>query len=192
MADLNMKHRATSAALCDIYNGAVSTYSFKKRKPLPGAYPRKFSPYVLINTPITRAVQLSRQEIRNDLNDIRGAIANEFSSHYFEEVGIAVTNEKNVEVTCQKPSVPLKIHRRAHRRPNFSSILAPMTEAEERRQLRAALKASQLEGELMMNGHEYSRMRRGSAKTDIVADQEYSDGAKALRRVFTGHVLRTG
>ncbi len=193
MNDLKMKHCVTSTTQEDIKNGnSVCTYSFKKRKPLPGAYPKKFSPYLLTNTTTTRAVQLSRLEIRKDLNDIHEAMAKEFSSHYFDEVGTAPANGQNAEPSLQKPSIPLKIQRRGPRRPNFSSIQAPMTEAEERRQLRAALKASQLGGEQMVNEDGCSNMRRADEKMDSAAIQKDHEGAKALRRVCKGHIFRTG
>jgi hypothetical protein len=193
MDGLQMKLSATSITQVNTKNAISSwTYSFKKRKPLPGAYPKNFSPYLLTNTSTPRVVPLSRMEIRKDLHDIQEAMATEFSSHYFEEDGTAPTNGLCVERTCQKSSLPLKIQRRAPRRSNFSSIQAPMTEAEERRQLRAALKASQLEGGRMSDENGCSKMRTADENLDIAAKKEASDGAQSLRRVCRGNIFRTG
>jgi hypothetical protein len=191
MVNLQTKHDETSTTQVETKNG-ISKYSFKKRKPLPGAYPKNFSPYLLTNTSTTRVVPLSRLEIRKDLHDIHEAMANEFSSNYFEEVGTAPKNGQNVEEPNQKPKNPFKIQRRAPRRPNFCSIQAPMTEAEERRQLRAALKASQLEAKGMMDEHGCSKMRISDEEIGIASKQEASDDSVSLRRVCRGHMFRTG
>ena len=188
-----MKHNEASTAQVETKNVvSVCTYSFKKRKPLPGAYPKKFSPYLLTNTSTPRVVPLSRVEIRKDLCDIHEAMAKEFSSHYFDEDGTAATNGYRVEGPGQKSPMPSKIQRRAPRRPNFASIQAPMTEAEERRQLRAALKASQLEAGVLMDENRCSKIRISDEKTHIAAEKEASEGSVSLRRFCRGHMFRTG
>ncbi len=192
MENLSLNHCDVSTVQESIgIDNSVCSYSFKKRKPLPGAYPRKFSPYLMISESTTRAVPLSRAEIKKDLNDIHEAMAKEFSSHYYEESGTSPRNEKCVEPPCKKSSMPLKNQRRAPRRPYFSSIQAPTTEAEERRQLRAALKASQLEAECGMDENG-SRMRSWDRTSNICSIQQDYDGAKTLRRICQGNVLRTG
>ena len=122
-------------------------YSFKKRKPMPGAYPKNFSPYTLFSTPATRAVSLSRPDIRNDLLLIQKGLVDEFSSKYFDEsdgtMVVTPGREACVEVFKPKPVAQQK-NVRVSRRAHLSVIQAPINEAEERRQLRAALKASQL------------------------------------------------
>ena len=123
-------------------------YSFKKRKPMPGAYPTNFSPYTLVCTSATRAVSLSRSDIRNDLLLIQQGIVSQFSSKYFDESDGATVltpgSEACIEVFKPKPMVNQK-NVRVSRRAQLCVIQAPLTEAEERRQLRAAIKASQLD-----------------------------------------------
>jgi hypothetical protein len=185
MDDINLEHSVKSTAHGDKKNDIVgSKYSFKKKKPLPGAYPKKFSPYLLEYNSTTRVVPLPRLEIRRDLIEIHDAMAKEFSSHYFDEVGTAPTNEHNIEGTCQKPSVPMIIQRRIPRRSDFCSIPVPMTEAEERRQLRAALKASQIESGGMVDENGCSKMRMmDKGRGIVVAKQEASDAALSMVRI---------
>jgi hypothetical protein len=178
-------------------NTSARTYSFKKRKPLPGAYPKNFSPYLLTNISTTRAVSLSHAEIRNDLNSIQQATTKEFSSCYFEEVTSAPDIEKQSGIPCQK-HVPIqrashaqRFQRRAPRKPNLSSIQAPMTEAEERRQLRAAMKASQLEA-ARATDIERSEFRMLNENWSTATKQEAANGARLLRAVCSGHMFRTG
>ena len=151
--DSNMIESISSEADGKLTNGEADVpvrgaYSFKKRKPMPGAYPKNFSPYTLVCTSATRAVSLSRPDIRNDLALIQQGIAREFSSKYFDEsdgtIQATPGPESCVEVFKSKPMVHQK-NARVSRRAHLSMIQAPITEAEERRQLRAALKASQLD-----------------------------------------------
>jgi hypothetical protein len=167
-------------------NTSARVYSFKKRKPLPGAYPKNFSPYLLNNISTTRAVPLPPSEIRNDLNLIQQAITKEFSSRYFDEVHSAQDIEPQVNVPCQdnapceKASHPQRFQRRIPRKSNLSSFQAPMTEAEERRQLRAAMKASQLEA-ARPNDLEHLELRMLNENLSISTKQEAVSAARLLR-----------
>ena len=125
----------------------IRTYTFKKRKPLPGAYPRNFSPYLMKSSTSTSAVTLSRPEIKRDILAIQQAILDEFPSKYFDEA-VGNSEQKNdsvavAEIHVKKPLIARKGNPRA-RRSTLSVIQAPKTEAEERRQLRAAVEASRL------------------------------------------------
>ena len=179
-------------------NTSARPYSFKKRKPLPGAYPKNFSPYLLTNISTTRAVPLSRPEIRNDLNFIQLAIAKEFSSRYFDEVTTSTPETERqidepcpIDIPCQKASHQQKIQRRIPRKPNLSSFQAPMTEAEERRQLRAAMKASQLEAARTDN-FARAELRTLNENRNTAAKQEAVNAAHLLRAVCSGRIFRTG
>uniref|UniRef100_A0A7S0MTK7 Uncharacterized protein n=2 Tax=Cryptomonas curvata TaxID=233186 RepID=A0A7S0MTK7_9CRYP len=178
-------------------NTSARPYSFKKRKPLPGAYPKNFSPYLLTNISTTRAVPLSRSEIRNDLNFIQQAITKKFSSRYFEEVTCAPEIERQIDepcqidVPCQKASHQQTIHRRIPRKPNLSSFQVPTTEAEERRQLRAAMKESQLEA-AQTNDFARPELRMLNENWNTAAKQEAVNGARLLRAVCSGRMFRTG
>jgi hypothetical protein len=166
-------------------------YSFKKRTPLPGAYPKNFSPYILTNSSAPRAVHLTRTEIKNDLCSIQQAIAHESRSQYFDEVINAPNNEPIVDAPCQI-STQSKIQRRNPRRPISSCVQAPLTEAEERKQIRAALKASQVEAARV---NEFNRQGEHRKLHDVwgLRRLEADDGARLLRDVCSsGQILRTG
>ncbi len=179
------------------HNTSARTYVFKKRKPLPGAYPKNFSPYVLNHLSTTRAVPLSRTEIRDDLNFIQQAITQEFSSRYFDEVTSTPEIERGNDaprqhdVPCQKPPHQQIIQRRAHRKPKFSSFQVPTTEAEERRQLRAAMKASQLEA-ARTNNIQHPESRTLKENWSPATKEEAVNGALLLRAVCSGSMFRTG
>jgi hypothetical protein len=171
-------------------------YSFKKRKPLPGAYPKNFSPYLLSNFTTTRAVPLSRQEITKDLHFIQQAMTKEFSSHYFEETSTPESERQidepcQINIPCQKAAHQPLTQRRIPRKPNLSSIKAPTTEAEERRQLRAAMKASQLEA-AQNDDFERWQLRMLNENWNSGTKQEAINGARLLRAVCSGHMFRTG
>ncbi len=151
-------------------------YSFKKRVPLPGAYPKNFSPYLLTNSLTMRAVQLTRTEIKNDVNYVQQAISKECCSQYFEEVTTAPECERVVDVTRQISSSQNTIQRRVPRKQILSFVQAPITEVEERKQLRAALKAS-----LAERANEFDCLKLQTV-----------DGARLLRDVCNGHIFRTG
>ncbi len=93
-------------------------------------------------------MSLSRPEIRDDLLSIQQAIAREFSSTYFEETAVSsasVHEPPAVELVTPKQPTLKNTHHRLARRSTLSAIQAPTSEAQERRQLKAAIKASQLE-----------------------------------------------
>ena len=183
-----------------IYSSA-RPYSFKKRKPMPGAYPKNFSPYLLTNTSTTRAVPLSRPEIRNDLKLIQQALAKEFSSLYFDEVTTSTPETERqidgpcpIDIPCQKASHQQPIQRRIPRKQNLSTFQAPMTEAEERRQLRAAIKASQIEASRRTESTDFARaeLRMLDETYEAATNQEAVHGARLLRAVCSGRIFRTG
>ena len=125
-------------------------YVFKKKVPLPGAYPLNFSPYRLSTlTTSTNAVRLTPAEIYSDCIEIYQAMKNEFSSEYFAEEGstdaspaasqdgfVAKLPSSTWSMRASKP--------RSSGRRVLSSLQLPVpkTMHEERKQLQAALKAS--------------------------------------------------
>ena len=125
-------------------------YVFKKKVPLPGAYPLNFSPYRLSNlTTSTNAVRLTPAEIYSDCKEIHQAMKNEFASEYFAEEGstdkspaapqddfVAKLPSANWSMRASKP--------RSSGRRVLSSVQLPVPKSihEERKQLQAALKAS--------------------------------------------------
>lgn len=124
---------------------AVRTYCFKKKKPFPGAYPLHFSPYKLANSSNPRAVSLSSSEIQKDLFMISQKTAIEFSSQYFDEVSVKSEHSSGTKIIVPRlPKVP-NFQQRIARRKTSNMLQAPQSPAEERRQMKAAMKASRLE-----------------------------------------------
>ena len=180
----------------------VKPYAFKKHKPQPGAYPKNFSPYTLSNTAGTRAVSLTRSDIRNDLLQIEQGMIKEFSSTYFEESSSASDVQNHaVEVIVFKP--PSQKKERLSRRRTFSTIQAPTSEAEERRQIKAAIKASQLEREerplgkldtAFESNHSSCALDSlsGPGKRFATRKEDVTVGPVVLRHVCSGKICRTG
>ena len=179
----------------------VKPYAFKKHKPQPGAYPKNFSPYTLSNTAGTRAVSLTRSDIRNDLLQIEQGMVKEFTSTYFEESSSASDVQNHaVEVIVFKP--PSQKKERLSRRRTFSTIQAPTSEAEERRQIKAAIKASQLDKErLSVKMDTVSDSNSSSLASDSLSGtgqrladlkEAMSKGNLLLRHVCSGKINRTG
>ena len=141
-SDLLLSTRAHSRMPC------TRPYEFKKKKPQPGAYPRNFSPYLLTRAS-SRAVSLSLLDIEHDLVTVQKQLANKFSSIYFEECAVAGNNQYPAAVISTYSFQPVKqrnYHQRVARRCTTTiPLLAPSTEAEEKRQIRAAIKASRLD-----------------------------------------------
>jgi hypothetical protein len=156
---------------------------------MPGAYPKNFSPYLLTNSCTVRAVQLTRTEIKNDLNHVHQAIAKECCSQYFDEVPTTLDNERIVDVTRQISSSTHTVQRRNLRRPLLSCGQPPMTEAEEKKQLRAALKASLAE---RANECDFQEYEKRTKNWDKLLKLEAMDGARLLRDVCDAHIFRTG
>jgi hypothetical protein len=124
-------------------------FSFKKRKPQPGKYPLHFSPYTLENTTNSPAVSLARCEIRSDLEAIGQGMRNEFMSRYFDEIMPMMDNQDQpANLHMNSLAVQRKNLLHSSRRNTLSRIQAPSTEAEERRQIKAAIKASRFQSTL--------------------------------------------
>jgi hypothetical protein len=125
---------------------AVRTYCFKKKKPLPGAYPVHFSPYKMVDSSNVRAVSLSNPEIRDDLHLIGEKTVFEFPSKYFDEVAVKSGHTSGIGVLItSRTQVEPKFQQRIARRKTTFVFQAPQSPAEERRQVRAAIQASRLE-----------------------------------------------
>jgi hypothetical protein len=64
----------------------AKAFTFKKRTPLPGAYPLHYSPYRLAKScPANNSVRLTPAEIYSDCKEIFEGMRAEFSSKYFVE-----------------------------------------------------------------------------------------------------------
>jgi hypothetical protein len=126
--------------------GGHRTYSFKKKLPLPGAYPKAFSPYVMSGSGST-AVSLSRSDIKDDLNRIRDGVEKTFMSHYFDEAGLQHHEPATTPAPAARAPMRTSTTRRLSaprvaRRSLATVIMVPLTLSEERRQLKAAIRAS--------------------------------------------------
>ena len=190
-----------------ISRNPVKAFVFKRRKPPPGAYPKNYSPYTLCNAVNSGAVSLSRPDIRNDLLSIQQAMVREFSSTYFEEVAVTSGCEPNqpiaMEMLAPKPNLQKISHPRLARRGIFSAIQAPASEAEERRQLRAAIKASQLDTERAVDNPDSTReagLSTSELKMPRLIDHgkrltcltnQLPGGSSLLRQVYAGNISRT-
>ncbi len=129
----------------------AKAFKFKRKTPLPGAYPLHYSPYRLAkSSSANNSVSLTPAEIYSDCKEICEGARTEFSSKYFVEDGDGVDSvatpvedcsdsKKNVVNSFKRNSAP----RYSGRRVLSSVQLAmPKTIQEERRQIRAAMKAS--------------------------------------------------
>ena len=127
-----------------------NSYTFRKKKPSPGSYPLHYSPYRLSNSHVSRAISIPRQDALSDLESIRRSISHTFISHYFEEPGAPVHRSPASAPACIQAPLPSSslpkppMQRNAARtRPRpIQTAEAPQTPEEERRQLRAAIRAS--------------------------------------------------
>jgi hypothetical protein len=129
----------------------AKAYTFKRKTPLPGAYPLHYSPYRLANpSSSNNSVSLTPAEIYSDCKEIREGTRTEFSSEYFaehEDAGISVATtveELSDSKTLRINSVKRNPAPRYSERRVLSSVqlAMPKTIQEERRQIRAAMKAS--------------------------------------------------
>ena len=196
-----MNHKKSKKSLSPDIGCKVQsrTYSFKKRKPLPGAYPRNFSPYTLECASNSRAVSLSHTEIKNDFLAIHQKMVCEFSSIYFEE-NATPGQESGVEVVFANPSMPSKPQQRVARRTTSTLMHAPQTEAEERRQIRAAIKASRLESARSAEIYSEKSCDEGTSALEWdtgrafspMEDKTCTRAASLLQQVCSGKIFRTG
>ena len=129
----------------------AKAYKFKKKTPLPGAYPLHFSPYRLANLSSTNnSVSLTPAEIYSDCKEVSEGVQTEFSSKYFVEVGdggntvaTPIEDYSDAKITLINSVKRMPAPRYSGRRVLSSVQLAmPKTIQEERRQIRAAMKAS--------------------------------------------------
>ena len=129
----------------------AKAYSFKKKTPLPGAYPLHYSPYRLANpSSSNNSVSLTPAEVYSDCKEICEGVRTEFSSKYFVEhsdghnyVANPVEDRSDLKVSRINSVKRNPTPRFSGRRVLSSVQLAmPKTIQEERRQLRAAMKAS--------------------------------------------------
>ncbi len=128
----------------------AKAYTFKRKTPLPGAYPLHYSPYRLANpSSSNNSVSLTPAEIYSDCKEIREGARTEFSSRYFAEHGDGGNSVATpVNYPDSKTSIINSVKRNpaprySGRRALSSVQLAmPKTIQEERRQIRAAMKAS--------------------------------------------------
>jgi hypothetical protein len=129
----------------------AKAYTFKKKTPLPGAYPLHFSPYRLANSSKTNnSVSLTPAEIYSDFKEVCEGVMNEFSSEYFAEDGHGCSSAATPIEECSETKIShinsvkrIPAPRNSGRRVLSSVQLAtPKTIQEERRQIRAAMKAS--------------------------------------------------
>jgi hypothetical protein len=131
---------------CKCSRVRIPPYTFKKKKPPPGAYPLHFSPYRLsVATHARIPVSLSRQEILSDLQDIQNSTAAIFKSTYFDETGVQESSFPLSEASKSPANfvtnaVPRSVVR--HKPRVQYGLEAPLTPEEERRQIRAAIRAS--------------------------------------------------
>jgi hypothetical protein len=125
-------------------------YLFKKRTPIAGAYPSNYSPYRLASQhALNTAVKLAPAEVFSDCKLLRQGILQEFPSKYFEEPEAGYHDmEDSIKTYCKPPTTNYSQRRvsssRYYNQREFSSqgLPVPLSVAEERRQLRAALQAS--------------------------------------------------
>jgi hypothetical protein len=118
----------------------VKPYVFKKLKPAAGAYPLHFSPYRQTNTTLSRApVSLARKEILADLQAVQKLLAQSNRTQYFEEPNCTMEPKRLATNPVKRNHAPRAASQRSHA---LSSLAAPQSLQEERKQMRAALKAS--------------------------------------------------
>jgi hypothetical protein len=197
-----MTARATHSWSKSSRNSTPSrAYTFKKRKPLPGAYPRNFSPYTLTNSSNIRAVTLTSVEIRNDIFSIQQSLVREFSSLYFDEGTGQPGDKAPAEIVIAKQPIQVEIQQQRSVRRRFSTVLqAPTSEAEERRQIREAIKASRLEsshsaGLYAGRSSDHECVGNERSKDDMYISTKIQTSAQAahlLRHVCSDQIFRTG
>ena len=190
--------KAKDMSTMDKGKGATpKVYSFRKKKPLPGAYPRNFSPYTLANTSTTTAVNLSHKETKNDLFTIQQNLTLEFQSQYFDEDAGQTSHERPVKNITTQLLAPTKINQRIARRNISRSLQAPITEAEERRQIRAAMKASRLESTQSSEPTFFMASNTGNSpkewdQASMSRNQKSDEQFHVLWQVCSEQILRTG
>lgn len=133
--------------LNDLKEDAIAPCSrvSRKRKPRPGHYPEFFSPFRLTMGPAS-AIPVSRTDVKEDLMAIKAGYAVEFASTYFDEEGTpgSVAGQSEISIPAAV-SVSVASNSRASKARRRSITMdVPCSRADEERQLRAALKASQL------------------------------------------------
>ena len=135
------EERARRSESCRAEALLPSSNKLRKKVPKPGHYPLGFSPYSL-DVRSSLIVPLSGLNARQDLMLIRDGFREEFKSTYFEERMDAVgpisptAQPENLEIRANQAGNPCKRRRVA------CTTMAPLTKAEEARQLRAAMRAS--------------------------------------------------
>ena len=118
-------------------------FTFKKKKPLPGAYPLQYSPYRMSPRSFVRSpVSLTRPEINDDIQAIRENMARLYQNQYFEEEGAPGQKEPPAKTCSEKIVNRISGAKPLRRRTLVSNVRAPKTAEEERRQIRAAIRAS--------------------------------------------------
>ena len=128
----------------------AKAYTFKRKTPLPGAYPLHYSPYRLVNpSSSNNSVSLTPAEIYSDCKEICEGARTEFSSKYFAEHG---DGGNSVAIPVNHPDSKTSIINSVKRNPaprysgrrvlSSVQLAMPKTIQEERRQIRAAMKAS--------------------------------------------------
>jgi hypothetical protein len=125
-------------------------YTFKKKTPIAGAYPNQFSPYRMQSgRSLKMPVSLTHVEINHDMKVIEQEYPQCFASAYFEEEVHSdpqnLTSPSCGTKSASNPDSKMIIYRNSARRrapPTLQLAPIPSTLQEERRQLRAAMKAS--------------------------------------------------
>ena len=126
-------------------------YSFKKKTPLPGAYPLHYSPYRLANpSSSNNSVSLTPAEIYSDCKEICEGARTEFSSKYFVEHGDGGKSGANPVDDYSDSKIAIVNSVKRNPAPRYSGrrvlssvyLAMPKSIQEERRQIRAAMKAS--------------------------------------------------
>ena len=146
---------------------------FKKKVPKPGHYPLGFSPYSL-DVRSSLVVPLSGFDARQDILLIRDGFREEFKSTYFEE-RMDVVGPISSTVQSERLEVRANLAENPCKRRRLVCTMAPLTKAEEARQLRAAMRASVQEHMMSkttetlstgtFSGHRYSAETQHSPRT---------------------------
>mmetsp|Transcript_5610 Transcript_5610/g.13520 ORF Transcript_5610/g.13520 Transcript_5610/m.13520 type:complete len:228 (+) Transcript_5610:174-857(+) len=134
------EERSRCAAASSREASIAGPNKFRKRVPKPGHYPAGFSPYRL-DVRSSLVVPLSSLDAKQDLLLIENGFKEEFKSTYFDEIDASgplspSAETQKIEIHASIPSGSV-----CHKRRRTCNV-APMTKAEETRQLRAALQAS--------------------------------------------------
>mmetsp|Transcript_77049 Transcript_77049/g.208051 ORF Transcript_77049/g.208051 Transcript_77049/m.208051 type:complete len:247 (+) Transcript_77049:48-788(+) len=139
----------------------VNSFVFKKKAPRPGMYPTMYSPFRMVSSAKHNAVSLSEKEISKDIRIMQSLIATSFQSVYFEEKDVDSIDQTITPEGCliQKASAKMiqnafinkrcpskRTHRHAEHthvhKSRFEGVSIPVSEREERRQMKAAIRAS--------------------------------------------------